>query len=234
MADVAVTVRQAIRSEQGELIDQEEHCSMDARTIAALGIADRRQVRITAAGRRAIYTLSETRDETADGVRMGLGGRRRVGQDDVFEAAASAAILDPDLPDQRAEAEGRFVERLADDGAQKALIIVAPHGGGIEPHTDEQAAGVAARLPADRVSTWVCKAFEPHAGACHVTSSAASCMRCPSTASTSRGSSSAAPRRPACGRRSSTRSRRPPRVRASWCGRPSRTSRSAATTRRTS
>ena len=32
MADVAVTVRQAIRSEQGELIDQEEHCSMDART----------------------------------------------------------------------------------------------------------------------------------------------------------------------------------------------------------
>ena len=55
MADVAVTVRQAIRSEQGELIDQEEHCSMDARTIAALGIADRRQVRITAAGRRAIY-----------------------------------------------------------------------------------------------------------------------------------------------------------------------------------
>ncbi len=162
MADVAVTVRQAIRSEQGELIDQEEHCSMDARTIAALGIADRRQVRITAAGRRAIYTVSETRDETADGVvRMGLGGRRRLGQDDVFEATASAAILDPDLPDQRAEAEGRFVERLADDGAQKALIIVAPHGGGIEPHTDEQAAGVAARFPADRVSTWVCKAFEP-------------------------------------------------------------------------
>jgi len=172
MADVAVTVRQAIRSEQGELIDQEEHCSMDARTIAALGIADRRQVRITAAGRRAIYTLSETRDETADGVvRMGLGGRRRLGQDDVFEAAASAAILDPDLPDQRAEAEGRFVERLADDGAQKALIIVAPHGGGIEPHTDEQAAGVAARFPADQVSTWVCQAFEPHALACHITSS---------------------------------------------------------------
>ena len=77
--------------------------------------------------------MNESAGETADGVvRMGLGGRRRLGQDDVFEAAASAAILDPDLPDQWAEAEGRFVERLADDGAQKALIIVAPHGGGID------------------------------------------------------------------------------------------------------
>ena len=94
-------------------------------------------------------------------------------------------------------------------------------------------AGVAAGFPADRVSSWVCKAFEPHAGACHVTSSDLHPRSFPLLRRViDRGFlhavsfhgfdrsgilvGGAAP--PACGGRSSTRSRRPPRYRYRGAG----------------
>ena len=51
-----------------------------------------------------------------------------------------------------AEAGGELVERLDDDGELRGLIVIAPHGGDIEPHTDEQAERVAFRLEKFRVT----------------------------------------------------------------------------------
>jgi phage replication-related protein YjqB (UPF0714/DUF867 family) len=172
MADVTVAVRRAQLPEQEDLTAQPEHCSMDPRTIAVLGVEERQQVRIIRDGRRGLYTVSQTRNETPqDIVRMGLTGRRRLGTEDVFDAVASALILRSVLPDDEAEQAGEFVERLADDGSQRELIVVAPHGGDIEPHTDEQAGLVSARFPVDQVSAWVCKGWQLQgASSYHITS----------------------------------------------------------------
>ena len=41
----------------------------------------------------------------------------------------------------------------------RKLVVIAPHGGEIEPWTDEQAEFVRNHLPHDRVSVWMCKGF---------------------------------------------------------------------------
>jgi phage replication-related protein YjqB (UPF0714/DUF867 family) len=45
----------------------------------------------------------------------------------------------PNLTVDQARACGELVERLRDNGRQRELIVIAPHGGDIERHTDEQA-----------------------------------------------------------------------------------------------
>jgi phage replication-related protein YjqB (UPF0714/DUF867 family) len=44
--------------------------------------------------------------------------------------------------------------------ATMGLIVIAPHGGDIEFHTDQQAERVASRLVAKAVSSWRCKGFK--------------------------------------------------------------------------
>lgn len=51
---------------------------------------------------------------------------------------------------------GRLEEVLLDDGDNERVLVCAPHGGEIEPHTDEQARMVAQRL-GSRASCWVCR-----------------------------------------------------------------------------
>jgi phage replication-related protein YjqB (UPF0714/DUF867 family) len=174
MPDQDVTVRKVPK--QDELTEQPEHCAMDPQTVAALGVDVGQQVRITRTnGNRALYTIRRTQDETPhDIVRMGLDGRQRLGKEgtiDAFRAVASARILRSDLSDCEAEDVGEFVERLDDAGGHD-LIVVAPHGGDIEPHTDEQAKWVATRFPAGQVSAWVCKGWQPVAAEAdyHITS----------------------------------------------------------------
>src|SRR5690606_23932851 len=60
------------------------------------------------------------------------------------------------LSDAEAQAQSEFVERLVDDGQNTGLIVIAPHGGDIEPHTDHQAQQLAAMLSA---SSWICKGW---------------------------------------------------------------------------
>jgi phage replication-related protein YjqB (UPF0714/DUF867 family) len=75
--------------------------------------------------------------------------------------------------DAEAEANSEFVERLDDDGVHTGLIVIAPHGGDIERHTDQQAERVASRLKAKGVSSWRCKGFKEGGGASdrwHITS----------------------------------------------------------------
>ena len=82
-------------------------------------------------------------------------------------------VVDPDLSDGDARDAGELVERLDDDGSQTHLIAIAPHGGDIEEHTDEQAERVAERLGPQLASAWRGKGWRPDGGAFvrwHITS----------------------------------------------------------------
>jgi len=72
------------------------------------------------------------------------------------------------LPDQSdlkaAERNDEFIERLDDDGLRTGLIAIAPHGGDIERHTDEQAELLASALTA---SCWRCKGWHRHGAKTH-------------------------------------------------------------------
>ena len=53
------------------------------------------------------------------------------------------------------------------------LIAIAPHGGDIEPRTDDQAEQMRALLTAERASSWLCRGWRPGGGAVdrwHITS----------------------------------------------------------------
>ena len=113
----------------------------------------------------------------ADTVRLwqvrGLCGRQRLGASDEFDGVVDAQVPHPTLTVAQARAEGEFVERLKDDGTQQGLIAIAPHGGAIEPYTDQQAERVATRLATQAVSSWRCKGWAPDGdpfGRWHITS----------------------------------------------------------------
>jgi|SRR5262245_50282669 len=161
-------------SSQSTLIDRGEHCSLDPERFASIGRVLGSQVRVVRGPDEfGLYTVSETRQESIDTtVRMALPARQRLGTADEFEAAIQAQVPHPTFSDEEAQAHSEFVERLDDSGRQ-ALVAIAPHGGTIERHTDEQAEQVAAILGCDRVSTWRCKGFKTGGGAFerwHITS----------------------------------------------------------------
>jgi phage replication-related protein YjqB (UPF0714/DUF867 family) len=154
---------------QKDLKKRGEHCSVDAQTLAAIGCAAEQQVRIVRTnGAFGLYTVSEVGEGNAGAVvRMGQAGRERVGTITEFDGVISSQVPHPTLADDEAEEQSEFVERLGDDGLQSGLIVIAPHGGDIEGHTDEQAEHVASRLAAKAVSSWVCKGWKCGGGALH-------------------------------------------------------------------
>jgi phage replication-related protein YjqB (UPF0714/DUF867 family) len=170
MTDFFETEVHRALKEQVDLIAEAEHCSADPVRLALIGRDRDQQVRVIRDdGSKAIYTVSELRDEQV--VRMGEVGRDRIGMNGEFNATISAQVVAEGLSDERAEAAGEFVERLADDGAQAGLLVLAPHGGDIEPHTDEQASRVA--LGVDGATVWLCKGFSQGPGTSvrfHITS----------------------------------------------------------------
>ena len=152
--------------EQGSLKNEPERCSADPLALAAIGRAVGQQVRITRTDDArfvAVYTVTEPNPDDprrADVVRTSQAGRERLGTDTEFEATIAAQVLDtPPLP---GEPPGvRFFE-LGEDGADETYFVaIAPHGGLIEQHTDEQAATTAARVRASgfTASLWSCKGF---------------------------------------------------------------------------
>jgi phage replication-related protein YjqB (UPF0714/DUF867 family) len=169
MGTFETPVRTAL-PDQTDLDDHEEHCSADASRLAAIGRDRGQQVRITrAGGAKAIYTVSELRDEQV--VRMGTAALERIGIGNEFGATVSSQVVAEGLNDEEAQEQGEFVERLSDGGVRSALLVLAPHGGDIEPHTDEQASRIAVGL--DGVSVWLCKGFSTEPGTAarfHVTS----------------------------------------------------------------
>ncbi len=174
MATTPVSVKKAIET-QTDLRDRREHCAPAARLLVSLDGGLGQHMRIHRGDEFALYTVTEMLHETTEPVvRMGLGGRRRLHDDGEFDGVVDTKVVDPDLSDIQARDAGELVERLADDGRQAHLIAIAPHGGDIEEHTDEQAERAAERLGPQRASSWRCKGWRPGGGAFarwHVTSS---------------------------------------------------------------
>ena len=175
MATYVAAVRKALADSQQDLIDHKEHCSADAARLAVVGRALGHQVRIKRNNAQyGIYTVSEIRQESPDTVvRMGEAGRQRLNITGDFNATLDSQVPHPSFSDAEAEVNSEFVERLEDDGAHTGLIVIAPHGGDIERHTDEQAERVASRLRAKAVSSWRCKGWKRGGGAFdrwHITS----------------------------------------------------------------
>lgn len=167
-------VRRAFSS-QTTLFDRDEHCSLDPEGLALLGLPPGSQIRVIRDPEQlALYTVSETRPESIDSiVRMALPARQRLGTMDEFEAIIDAQVPHPSFSDAQAQENSEFVERLDDNGCQRRLVVLAPHGGTIERHTDSQAERLAAVLGSNRVSSWRCKGFKTGGGAFerwHITS----------------------------------------------------------------
>src|ERR1700752_5063214 len=161
MATRAVQIRKSLRTQE-DLLHRLEHCSADAHAISALGITVCQQVRVKRNDSElALYTVSEIRHEDTDEVvRMGRAGRQRLGTDAEFDAELDCQVVDPTMSDQKAEGNGEFIEPLHDDGAHPGLIVIAPHGGHIEEHTDDQARRVAFRLADKAVTFCLCKGYQ--------------------------------------------------------------------------
>ena len=163
MATYAASIKQALSPQQADLIDHKEHCSADREKLERVGRLLGHQVRIKRNDDEyGLYTVSEVRQENpANIVRMGKGGRERLGTSGEFDATLDSQVPRPTLPDSDAEAQGEFVERLDDNGWHNGFIAIAPHGGDIEPYTDGQAERVASLLAGKGVSSWRCKGWHP-------------------------------------------------------------------------
>jgi phage replication-related protein YjqB (UPF0714/DUF867 family) len=174
MATATTSVKKAFDT-QADLKGHREHCAPAATVLASLDSGPRQQVRIHRNGEFALYTVSELLHETTDSiVRMGLGGRQRLQADGEFGGVLDTKVVDPDLNDKDARDAGELVERLADDDVtQTHLIVIAPHGGDIEEHTDGQAERVVERLGPQLASAWRAKGWGTDGGAFvrwHITS----------------------------------------------------------------
>jgi phage replication-related protein YjqB (UPF0714/DUF867 family) len=162
-------------SSQATLIDRGEHCSLDPERLESIGLVVGSQIRVKRADDQyALYTVSETRHEANDTiVRMAFDGRQRLATSDEFEATIDTQVPHPTFSDVEAVENSEFVERLDHHWDHQQLIAIAPHGGAVERHTDEQAERVAALLGCDRASTWRCRGFKLGGGAFerwHITS----------------------------------------------------------------
>ena len=162
MATYDASVKKALKPSQQDLIDHKEHCSADPEKLATLGRECGHQVRIKRNhSEYGLYTVSQVRQESPHNVvRMGLTGRERLGTSDEFVGTLDSQVPHPTFNDAEAETNNEFVERLEDNGTHTGLIVIAPHGGDIEFHTDQQAERVASRLAAKAVSSWRCKGFK--------------------------------------------------------------------------
>ena len=162
MATYDASVKKALKPSQQDLIDDKEHCSADPDKLATVGRERGQQVRIKRNDSEyGLYTVSQIRQESPNNiVRMGSTGRKRLGTSDEFVGSLDSQVPHHTFDDADAETNNEFVERLEDNGTHTGLIVIAPHGGDIEPHTDQQAERVASRLAAKVVSSWRCKGFK--------------------------------------------------------------------------
>ncbi|HYY39988.1 MAG TPA: poly-gamma-glutamate hydrolase family protein, partial [Nitrososphaera sp.] len=148
-----------------------------------MGLNTGQQVRIerpTANGTTlALYTISGAHDEEPNSVFLDYKDPEDVGKRfglptiRPFQGKTNAQVVAVGLTDAEAEAYSEFIEHLADDDHNSELVVIAPHGGDLEEHTDEQAEHVAEQLSSKRVSVWMCKGFKKGGGAFdrwHITS----------------------------------------------------------------
>lgn len=144
-----------------------EHCKVNASQIHRIGREIEQQVRIEFPAVRgdlgAIYTISS--HFLNDQGRLILGNRIKnldscQQSDGACYGKVISKIMVEGLDDPKeAETRGEFVEILTPDFQNKKLIVIAPHGGEIEPWTDIEAEYVAEQFSSNIVSLWQCKGF---------------------------------------------------------------------------
>jgi phage replication-related protein YjqB (UPF0714/DUF867 family) len=168
---------QRSRPDQGDLCRHGEHASALPDLLQTLGLDVGRQAIIRRdADTFALYTLTDAQSEpSVDTVRMGRGGRGRLGgaDEEQFAGLLDSVAVDPTATREEALRGEKLLEVLDDDGHPRDLLVLAPHGGEIEPHTDEQAEHVRDLLADVGVSCWRCKGWKPDGGAVarwHITS----------------------------------------------------------------
>jgi phage replication-related protein YjqB (UPF0714/DUF867 family) len=163
----AVNVKSTLQNQDFKNDDQA--CSV-SKSLAGILIGD--QIRIVRGpGEHAVYTVADRQmGENPDVVRMGVSARERLGTSDPFAGMLIRPVVASNMTDEQAEAAGEFVERLVDDGSNTGLVVIAPHGGGIEDGSDRQAEAVTAALGC---SSWILKGWKVGGGSYdrwHVTS----------------------------------------------------------------
>jgi phage replication-related protein YjqB (UPF0714/DUF867 family) len=153
-----------LRPEQDDLKNESERCSADPVTLESIGRSIGQQVRIIRTNTNfvALFTVKQANPaadlsdpKLANVVRTGQTGRKRLGT-----AEEMAGIVQAKVVDDGPQPGGVSFFELADgDGKQAYFIAIAPHGGEIEPHTDQQAEDVFTELTAAcfPASFWLCK-----------------------------------------------------------------------------
>jgi len=167
-AEYAARILKLRLPEQNALKNAQERCSADPVMLETIGRFVGEQVRIKRNDDPrffALYTVKQANpgadlrdDERANVVRAGRAGRERLGTAANIEATVLARVVD--AAPQLGEANGaRFFEIADDDGKQSYFIAIAPHGGEIEKHTDEQAELAVRELTTAcfPASLWLCK-----------------------------------------------------------------------------
>jgi hypothetical protein len=155
--------------EQDALKNDAERCSADPVMLNSIGRAVGHQVRITRKDNSrfiALYTVKQANPPAdlgdpsrANVVRTGQAGRERLGTT-VEEAIVHATVVDT-APLHGKPIGVSFFEVAEDDGKQAYLIAIAPHGGEIEKHTDEEAEYLRDELVSKGypASAWICKGY---------------------------------------------------------------------------
>jgi phage replication-related protein YjqB (UPF0714/DUF867 family) len=186
MPQASISIKRS-RADQGDLRRQGEHASVLPDLLQTLGLDVGRQaiIRRDDAATFALYTLTDAVSEpSVDTVRMGRSGRDRLdgAEEQQFRGTLDSAAVDPAATEQEARDGQKLLELLDDDGHPRNLLVLAPHGGEIEPRTDDQAEHVRNLLADLGVSCWRCKGWKPGGGAgarWHITSTDINSACCP-------------------------------------------------------
>ncbi|MCA1601605.1 MAG: hypothetical protein LC776_08180, partial [Acidobacteria bacterium] len=153
--------------EQDALKNDPERCSADPAMLESIGRAVKHQVRIKRADDPrfvALYTVSVANPQgdlsnpsRANVVRTGQAGRERLGTSDEMKAVVQATVVDTAPPPNGV----RFFEVAIDDRTQAYFIAIAPHGGAIEPHTDDEAKRLRLELVSNSypATMWTCEGY---------------------------------------------------------------------------
>lgn len=140
-----------------------EHCVVHRNQITTIGRDKGQQVRVETSAPDdaalldfALYTVIDVHDKEPSVVLLGyedladLSGRLGRPNAKSFTGKINSQVTD----------NSDFTEHLTDNGRHRGLIVIAPHGGDIEKHTDEQAELLGKLLASKCVSVWVCKGFK--------------------------------------------------------------------------
>src|SRR5215216_6184116 len=151
-----------ISVQRDQNLKTEERCAVAPNVLTAVSSGVGQQVRIKGPKWDALYTVEKPaatndvagirEDEDPDqelehGLqRLGLPVGTKTG----FNGTLDSQVIGSD-----------FMEDAQDDGTNTwSVIAIAPHGGAIESHTDQQAVEVRSRLMGKGASYWLCQGFK--------------------------------------------------------------------------